>query len=197
MAHGTYHAMQVEFRRTGRRAYSVKIRRDASVELEMNPAPGYDPEMPHDLLHLIVEIELGLRRGIFGQVAAGGSAGTFRERTPSSQGRRESARNRRRAARRGENLRMEGRDEAAQSERATYLCLYEWFARSADINRRRRADEMSATVAHIRGTQPPSENRALSEDVLRHILERLDELSSKWRALEVSEALVVEWPGQH
>jgi hypothetical protein len=189
--------MEVEFCRTGRHAYSVKIRRDRSAELEMNPAPGYDQEMPHDLLHLIVEIELGLLRGIFGQVAAGGSAGTFRERTPSSQGRRESARNRRRAARRGESLRMEGRDEAAQSERAAYLCLYEWLARSADINRRRRADEMSSTVAHIRATQPRSETRALSEDVLHRILERLDQLSSRWRALEVSEALVVEWPGQH
>lgn len=38
--------------------------------VEMNRAPGYDPLMPHDLLHLIVESELGLTRGIFGQLAS-------------------------------------------------------------------------------------------------------------------------------
>lgn len=189
--------MQVEFCRTGQRAYSVKIHRDHSPLLEMNPAPGFDMEMPHDLLHLIVESELGLRRGIFGQVAAGGSAGTFREQPPSTQPRRQSARNRRRVARRGEKLRIEGRDEAAQSERATYLCLYEWLGRSADIDRKRRAQEMTSAAAHIRATQPASESLALNEGALRRVLARLDQLSARWKVLEVSEALVVGWPGEH
>jgi hypothetical protein len=185
--------MKVEFRRTAQRRYAIKIRRGYST-LEMNPAPGYDPEMPHDLLHLIVESELGLRRGIFGQVAAGGHAGTFHAQTPSSQNPRETARNRRRAARRGAKLRTEGRDEAAQSERATYICLYEWLARSAEIERRRLAGQMASTAAHIRATQPPSEARALGEPVLRRILGRLDELNAGWRVLEVGQSLVVEWP---
>lgn len=119
----TNREMQVEFRRTSRRSYSVKVSCDQSPPVEMNPAPGFDPEVPHDLLHLIVESELGLRRGIFGQVAAGGSAGTFRKQLSSTLTPRQSARIRRRTAKRDKKLRIEGRDEAAQSERATLLCL--------------------------------------------------------------------------
>ncbi len=44
----------------------------------MNPAPGYDDLLPHDLVHLVVELHWGLRDGIYGDVAAGGNAGTFR-----------------------------------------------------------------------------------------------------------------------
>lgn len=69
--------MEVEFRRTGERRYAVTIFRKSYAHIEMNPAPGYDPIMPHDLLHLAVESEIGLRCGIFGQIAAGGNAGTF------------------------------------------------------------------------------------------------------------------------
>ena len=43
----------------------------------MDSAPGFDPRTPHDLQHFIVEQELGIKLGIFGQLAAGGTAGTF------------------------------------------------------------------------------------------------------------------------
>ena len=48
----------------------------------MEPAPGYDPLLPHDLAHFVVENELGIRGGVFGQIAAGGTAGTFRPVDP-------------------------------------------------------------------------------------------------------------------
>ena len=69
--------MNIQFRRTGERRYAITIYRNNLPPVEMNPAPGYDPIMPHDLLHLVVESELGLTRGIFGQIAEGGHAGTF------------------------------------------------------------------------------------------------------------------------
>jgi hypothetical protein len=65
------------FRRTGQRGYAVEAKRQSFPDLEMNPAPGYDALMPHDLMHLVVEAQLGLTRGVFGQLAAGGDAGTF------------------------------------------------------------------------------------------------------------------------
>jgi len=43
----------------------------------VNPAPGYDPVLPHDLQHFIVERALGIEGAVFGQLAAGGTAGTF------------------------------------------------------------------------------------------------------------------------
>src|SRR4029453_15282152 len=65
------------FRRTGQRRYAVEVKRPPHPDVEMNPAPGYDALMPHDLMHLVVEAQLGLTHGIFGQLAAGGDAGTF------------------------------------------------------------------------------------------------------------------------
>lgn len=69
--------MDVEFRRTGEKRYAVVIRRPDDTVLEMNPAPGYDPLLPHDLVHFVVERELGLQLGIFGQIAKGGGGFTL------------------------------------------------------------------------------------------------------------------------
>ena len=176
--------MEVQFRRTGERRYAVTIYRKYLPPVEMNPAPGYDPMMPHDLLHLVVESELGLRHGIFGQVAAGGDAGTFHAVPSGAENHREAARRRRRAAKRGERLLREGRQESAQSEHATYVCLYEWLTRSADPKRRKLAAEMA----------PPTGSRALTEDVLARVCARLDNLSARWTNLGVGEFLTVTWP---
>jgi len=69
--------MKVQFHRTGERRYAIVVLREGQEPLRMDSAPGYDSLMPHDLQHLIVEQELGIRLGIFGQIAAGGTAGTF------------------------------------------------------------------------------------------------------------------------
>ena len=69
--------MLLTFRRTGQRRYAVEARRTSFPDVEMNPAPGYDQCIPHDMMHLVVEAKLGLTRAVFGQLAAGGDAGTF------------------------------------------------------------------------------------------------------------------------
>jgi hypothetical protein len=163
----------------------------------MNPAPGYDPIMPHDLLHLVVESELGLSRGIFGQVAAGGDAGTFHHVSSEGEDRREAARRRRRASKRGEKLLREGRQEAAQSERATYICLYEWLARSADPERRKLAVQMAPEAKRIRNLQPPAESRAMTENFLVRVCARLDDLSACWASLNIGQSFTVEWPDRN
>ena len=43
----------------------------------MPRGPGYDPWLPHDLVHFVVERHFEIARGVFGQLAAGGDAGTF------------------------------------------------------------------------------------------------------------------------
>ena len=49
----------------------------------MDPAPGFDRWLPHDLQHFVVEEQLGITDGVFGRLAAGGTAAAFRpvERT--------------------------------------------------------------------------------------------------------------------
>jgi hypothetical protein len=69
--------MRVTFKRTGERRYGVWIEWPGEPELMMHPAPLYDAQIPHDLAHFVVERECGIARGVFGQVAAGGHAGTF------------------------------------------------------------------------------------------------------------------------
>ncbi len=185
--------MKVQFRRTGARRYAITIYREGLPPVEMNPAPGYDPIMPHDLLHLIVESELGLSLGVFGQVASGGHARTFHPVATEGAPRREAARLRRRASRRGEKLLREGRHQAAQSERATYICWYEWLARSDDPERRKLAAQMAPQAKSIRGLQPAAEDRALTEDLLARVCSRLDDLSSQWANLDIGESFTVVW----
>jgi hypothetical protein len=186
--------MEVQFRRTGERRYAIKISRKDLPPVEMNPAPGYDPIMPHDLLHLVVESELGLRRGIFGQVAEGGNAGTFHLVPSEGENRREAARLRRRTSKRGERLLREGRRESAQSEHATYIFLYEWLARSADPERRKRAMQMAHQAKLTRNLQSPSESQMLTEDLIGRVCARLDDLSARWANLDIGQSLTVEWP---
>jgi hypothetical protein len=186
--------MTIEFRKTSTRTYAIRIRRDGAPPLEMNPAPGYDELMPHDLLHLIVERELGLEHGIFGQVAAGGHAGTFHDRERSPKPRREAARDRRRLNRRGDKLLKDGREESALSERATYVCLCEWLARARDPAGRARAQEMAEEIRRVRAARSREHDRALSAATIDRICARLDELSARWRGIGVGQDLVVEWP---
>ena len=169
--------MILVFRRTGQRRYAVEAVRPGLPVVEMNPAPGYDRLMPHDMMHLVVEAQLGLTRGIFGQLAAGGTAGSFRLPVKSDQSSRKITRARKRLIARGKQSMREGRDECLQSERATYICLQEWRARSSSGEARK-----------------PAGATEFGADKLDEICRHLDELSSHWSALDVGQSVAVRWP---
>ena len=186
--------MLLIFRRTGQRRYAVEARRTSFPDVEMNPAPGYDQCIPHDMMHLVVEAKLGLTRAVFGQLASGGDAGTF-HLSPHSQGTtRDLARLRRAVKARGEKLLREGRDESVQSERATFICWYEWLSRSQSNGPRTTAQTMSQQAKQVREVTPAKELRRLDETTLADICRRLDELSSHWSRLNIGEAMTVRWP---
>lgn len=185
--------MRVEFHKTGERRYAVKISRDNLPDLEMNPAPGFDPLIPHDMLHFLVEQELGLRRGIFGQIALGGTAGTFHDKPSEKSNNRANSRLRRKTAKRGEKLLKENSGDCAQSERATYICLYDWLSHSADAKLRARAAEMKITAQSILSQISETERAMLNEKKLAEIRARMDELSRRWSALEVNDSMSLEW----
>ncbi len=188
--------MKIEFCRTGERRYGVTIHRSGKSPLEMNPAPGYDSAMPHDLLHFIVESELGLRQGIFGQIADGGTAGTFRAVQSSGENRREAARSRRRETQRGSKLLRQGQEDSMQSERATVICLYEWLARSTDPARRTLAAEMAVNAKTVRSQLSTAESQSLNESAIKRICARMEELSQQWASLEIGQTLTVFWSGK-
>ena len=186
--------MMVVFRRTGQRRYAIEVERSPFADVEMNPAPGYDPLMPHDLLHLVVEAQLGLTRGVFGQLAAGGDAGTFHPIVKPQETPRVSARIRRHLKARGKILLRDGRNESAQSERATFICWHEWLARSKSSRRRIAAQAMVQQRREVRDVAVATELRALNERKLDDICRHLDELSSQWSKLEVGQSMTVRWP---
>ena len=186
--------MIVVFRRTGQRRYSVVAKRSSFPELEMNPAPGYHPLMPHDLMHLVVEAQLGLTRGVFGQLAAGGDAGTFHRNVEPRETPRHAARVRNRVKARGKKLQREGREESEQSERATYICLYEWLARSQSSERATLARSMTRQAIQVREVASTPELRALNRKKLDEICTQLDKLSFRWSNLKVGQSMSVRWP---
>ena len=186
--------MIVVFQRVGERRYAVVAKRPPFPDVEMNPAPGYDQFMPHDLMHLVVEAQLGLTRGIFGQLAAGGGAGTFHRNIEPKETPREAARLRKRLKVRGKKLLQEGRDECEQSERATYICWYEWLARSQSSEQRTRAGSMAQQAKQVRDVATATELRTLDRKKLDQICMHLDELSSHWTRLKVGQSMSVRWP---
>jgi len=181
--------MIVTFQRTGQRRYAVEAQRPGLPNLVMNPAPGYDSLIPHDMLHMVVEAQLGFTRGIFGQLASGGDAGTFHVPMNSGENSRKLGRVRKRVRGKGQKLLKEGRDESVRSERATYICWYEWLARSSSSNQ-----AMAQQAKEVRDTAGDEELEALNDRKLDEICEHLDDLSSHWSSLEVGQSIAVQWP---
>jgi hypothetical protein len=151
----------------------------------MNPAPGYDDHIPHDLVHYVVEAELKLGAGVFGRAARGGSSfiaaveagGNARDR------RRQLRRQRKREARLSEQD-DGGAREMMRAERLALLCDIEW---------RRRHGQRGNGLAGVR-VDPPTPEEARE---VERIVARLEGLGTAWNALPNGGSLVFVWPGVH
>jgi hypothetical protein len=146
----------------------------------MDPAPAYDDDIPHDLVHYVVEAELGLTNGVFGRAARG--AGTFIAIAEQDESPRERARKQRKQQRREQAL--GARDaahaaEMAESERLAALCDVAWRRQHGQ----RRDPLRSAPV-------PRTEDAAHVE----RVVSRLNAIAPLWRGLLVGDELVFEWP---
>ena len=109
--------MNVTFTRTHAKGYSVTVEGPGLDAVRMQPAPGYDPRLPHDAAHFIVENELGIMGGVFGQLATGGTANTFFS---------QDARSQRKARKRGANIAKANKKDALFSEHAIYAAQSRW-----------------------------------------------------------------------
>ena len=166
--------MKVTFRRTGERRYDVLADRDHAPAMIMHPAPGYDEFLPHDLLHFVAEAEWGIDDAVFGQLAAGGDAGTFwpREHDVANKWKH-----------RGERLLKTGKG-MKQSEQLAAALQVTWNDRHG---RRKLTAEWTARQRQL---------VAAIDDrpKLEQVLELLDGLASQWHALDVGGALTLAWP---
>src|SRR6478735_5837398 len=164
--------MQVRFERTGQRRYAVAVLRSLHGDLRMDPAPGYSDLIPHDLVHWVVEDEFGLRDGIFGQLAAGGNAGTF---VPTEELRTKAW------ARQIERRNRSTGTEMARSEDLAAEVYPRWLRHSGHL-----------PGSHYALQDPPP--TGLTETDLARAFRRLDELSALWRGIDVGASMTVAWP---
>lgn len=184
--------MDVRFERTGERRYGVFVHRAMYPSVEMNPAPSYDEDLPHDFVHFVVEEELGLTRGVFGQLAAGGDAGTFRIADEGSGG-REVSRARRKQQDRGRRLAEAGSKEAEFSERAAMICHYEWLKRFPTGERLAEVRRLEGLVQKVRVGCSATESASLSDPVVERIARRLEDLSERWANVGVGQSITLQW----
>jgi hypothetical protein len=164
--------MRVRFVRTGERRYEVRVERDLATDLVMSPAPGWSDLAPHDLVHLVVEHRFGVRDGIFGQIAAGGNAGTFvptQEIRTKAWGRRVERRNRSRGT------------QIGRSEQLAAAVYPAWV--------RHRGATLGLHDEPARETATDLGARELAE-----VFTDLDRLSAQWSGLAVGESVDVDWP---
>jgi hypothetical protein len=184
--------VNVKFKRTGERRYGVFVDRAKYPSVEMNPAPSYDEKLPHDFVHFVVEAELGLTRGVFGQLAAGGNVGTFRV-VQEGAGGREVARVRRKQQQRGRRVSEEGSAEAGFSERAATICHEEWLKRFPSPERLAEVARLEPFVQKVRAGCSANELESLSEPVIERICRRLERLSERWSKVGIGESITLEW----
>jgi hypothetical protein len=162
----------VHFQKTGSRRYGVFIERNRSPALMMHPAPGFDEFLPHDLLHFVAEAEWGLDGAVFGQVAAGGDAGSF---WPVDK--KLVAKWMRRRKKRLPKHYKGGR----RSELLAGVLECGWNARQGRATLTADWDERLAAAR-------------VEPERLETVLASLDELAKAWRDLRVGESITLEWP---
>lgn len=183
--------MKVHFIRSGERRYSMRIERADAPVLVMDPAPGFDSDLPHDMVHFVVEAALGLKTGVFGQIAAGGNAGSFRVEAGGELSAKEHQRAVRKQVVKGATLVKNQGREGELSELAAFLLDIAWRS-----GRRPDSAAQRAALGEAERTRQSlsADERARIDAARANVFEAFERLSSAWRALPVGKALVLEWP---
>ncbi|GAA5193775.1 hypothetical protein GCM10023322_56540 [Rugosimonospora acidiphila] len=171
--------MRIRFPRLadGRRSYSV-VERSDGVRFRVRQGVA-GPAIPHDLVHLVVDRELGEDGGFWGAVAAGAVFASMDHldgrRPPHS----------------------ERRSIEVIRGRSGRLHRAEMVAELVQLCARRRMttpDQVRRAAREVLATLPDS---AVDERRVAAAAEALRETELRWAALPVGEELVVDWPEGH
>lgn len=165
--------MDVTFTKVAGRRYLMTVVRERGPQLAPWHGPGYDDYLPHDAVHLLVEVEARLSGGVFGRIAAGQS-NIFWAADP-----RELRRQARREAKRKPNATE--RADMARSEELVGICQPLWELRAGH---RRELPLWFSSLT------PDS----LESPLCERILARLDEFAARWHALPIGRSTTLSWP---
>ena len=162
--------MRVTFRKTNQRRYGVHVQRDAAPALWMY-GPGYDDDLPHDLLHFVVEAEFGLDGAVFGDVAAGGNAKLFQPVDKALVAKMW----------RKKRVRRYVLPDGMRSERLAGVLETAWKARRSGRPLPAEWDDRLAAAG-------------VGAAEVEALLPKLDGLAERWRTLPPGGELTLEWP---
>ncbi|RJS46234.1 hypothetical protein [Nocardioides cavernaquae] len=141
--------MHVIFRKVDEKRYLIGLRRDdphdTGPDVPPRIGPGGGP-VPHDLVHFAIEEVLGIRLGIFGQLAAGGDCDGFF--FPAPEDRKKLA-----DARRNKRISEAGRSDAVRSELIAALVGHDGTVRHkpellSDDEHRRVSSRIADLIGH-------------------------------------------------
>ncbi|MEE2060503.1 hypothetical protein [Rhodococcus artemisiae] len=162
--------MRVVFTKGPGTSYEIAVHRETGVALAPRNGPGGHPYLPHDLLHLLVEVEANIPLGVFGQLAAGDN-GLFWPADPT-----ERTKAARRRKTKGTKVSDQAKADMARSEELVGMSLPVWEYR------RGHAREL-----------PPSMSADAIPPLVGRIVERFDDYADRWHAQRVGESLTVTW----
>lgn len=147
----------------------------------MDPAPGYDADIPHDLIHYLVEAELALTGGLYGRLAAGGGSMATATDEPNHRDRRRQERRRRRREQRLRRDDHAGHRDMATSEQLAGICCLLWKARHGQAG-------AAPDPARIHPMSP------VDQAHVDRVLARLNRVAPLWRRLPVGGSIAFTWP---
>jgi hypothetical protein len=166
--------VRIVFTRTGRKQNLVSVTRDdgTQVSFEWPEHPG----LPHDLVHLVVESELGMRHAFWGLVHDGVDVVRINEAEA-------------RARRGGRASEIDGRSlaELYVAEAVVSVFASEGFAGAIDSAMRREMISQSSASFGI------SDVPAIDDEVAARIRARIAELGARWARTERGESLEVDY----
>ncbi|WP_341257975.1 hypothetical protein [Gordonia malaquae] len=164
--------MEITFTKLAGR-YDIAVHRDVGHALAPRNGPGFHDAVPHDVAHLIVETEWGIRGGVYGRLAAAdGDDGMFWAADLAVK--RKATKNRRTPTE-SESADM------AKSERLASLTVALWEVARG----RRRPDPAWPGTEAASGESP---------ELLQKVYDRYDDFSRTWSSLPAGRSVTMPWP---
>ena len=164
--------MEVVFAKLDSRRYSIEVKRQHGPDLGPQQAPGFDPFLPHEAAHLLVELEARLSDGIFGQLASGGTSIFWpRDRHDQKQYRRQ-------------------KRKAVTPAEKRAVAVSERLASGCDVHWRRSRGYMQ----EIPVWWSPELLDGFDSGLIERINARFDQFKSEWSSLAEGQSITVAWP---
>jgi hypothetical protein len=169
--------MEITFTRLDERFVETTVTREDGAVLATR-SPGGGDRLPHDLIHYVVESELGLDDGLWGRIASGVTYKNFRMV--------ESAKTKQRVRRR---TRKTKREALLEAEVLVWI-LHDIWNGTAE----REWGSIRTFLDSIWSPRTRSRADELEPETIQRVCEALDRTEAEWKGVARGGELRVTWP---